>query len=63
MMYAVTELSQLPVALVWWFVGLTIHLTLTTATMIAFTWSLLFFCRMLGIPWIDGTTLGWVNRS
>ncbi len=25
-------------------------------------WWMLFICRFLGIPWIDGTTKGFVNR-
>lgn len=30
---------------------------------VGFVWWLLFFCRFWGIPWIDGTTKGFVNRS
>lgn len=26
-------------------------------------WWMLFFCRFTGIPWIDGTTKGFINRS
>jgi len=26
-------------------------------------WSALLICRMLGIPWLDGTTKGFINRS
>lgn len=25
-------------------------------------WWMLFFCRFTGIPWIDGTTSGFINR-
>ena len=33
---------------------------LITATMI---WSLLLICRLLGLPWIDGTTKGFIDRE
>ena len=29
----------------------------------AICWSLLFIFRLLGIPWLDGTTKGFINRS
>lgn len=29
----------------------------------AFCWSLLFVFRFFGIPWLDGTTKGYINRS
>ena len=32
---------------------------LLTATLM---WSMLLICRVLGIPWIDGTTKGFLNR-
>lgn len=30
---------------------------------IGFVWGLLILCRLLGIPWVDGTTKGFKNRS
>lgn len=30
--------------------------------MMGVIWWMLFFCRFTGIPWIDGTTKGFINR-
>jgi len=36
---------------------------LNTVFMVGFIWALLVVFRVMGIPWLDGTTKGFVNRS
>ena len=36
---------------------------LNTVFMVGCIWALLVVFRVLGIPWLDGTTKGFVNRS
>lgn len=50
-------------ALVWWFIGLVIHLGIVSTMLISFTWTLLVFARILHIPWVDGTTTGFLSRK
>ena len=40
-----------------------VFMILNVAMTISFVWSLLIICRALRIPWIDGTTKGFINRS
>jgi hypothetical protein len=38
------------------------YMAINVLYMVGFVWWLLFICRLLGIPWVDGTTKGFVNR-
>lgn len=40
-----------------------VFMVLNVAFMVASIWALLIVFRILGIPWLDGTTKGFVNRS
>lgn len=39
-----------------------IYMFFNTVIMAGLVWNLLFICRLFGIPWVDGTTKGFVNR-
>ena len=41
---------------------LIVYMIMNIAVIVVFSWLLLFVFRALGIPWIDGTTKGFVNR-
>ena len=49
--------------LVWWFIGLIIYMGMITTLLLVTVWSLLIICRILKIPWIDGTLTGYLNRK
>jgi hypothetical protein len=40
-----------------------VFMVLNVAMTVSFVWSLLIICRVLRIPWIDGTTKGFINRE
>jgi len=40
-----------------------VFMILNVLFMVSFVWSLLIICRIIGLPWIDGTTKGFVNRT
>jgi NADH:ubiquinone oxidoreductase subunit 3 (subunit A) len=40
-----------------------IFIILNSILLLALTWSFLVICRLLGIPWVDGTTEGFINRK
>lgn len=40
-----------------------VFILLNTLLMSGFVWSLLFICRALNIPWVDGTTKGFIKRT
>ena len=67
-------LSQAPVGmlpgllhLLWFvvsfYVSMFVFLLMNTLLVAGVVWSLLITCRMLGIPWVDGTTSGFLNRK
>lgn len=39
-----------------------VFMFMNVVCMVGFVWNLLFICRFLGIPWIDGTTKGFIKR-
>jgi hypothetical protein len=45
------------------YVTMFIFMALNVAFMVGSVWGLLLICRALGIPWIDGTRKGFINRS
>ena len=45
------------------YIFLFIFIILNALLTACFCWSLLVIYRILGIPWIDGTTKGFINRS
>jgi hypothetical protein len=42
---------------------LIVYMVMNIAVLVAVSWSLLFVFRALGIPWVDGTTKGFLNRK
>jgi len=36
---------------------------LNVALILTIVWGGLLICRLLGIPWVDGTTKGFINRE
>jgi len=40
-----------------------VFMVLNVAFMVSSIWALLIVFRVLGIPWLDGTTKGFINRS
>lgn len=40
-----------------------IFMAMNILIMVSSVWGLLIICRLLGIPWVDGTKKGFINRS
>jgi len=47
----------------YFYLTMTVFMVFHILFMIGFVWGLLILCRLLGIPWVDGTTKGFKNRS
>jgi hypothetical protein len=45
------------------YIVLIIYMFTNVVFMVGFVWNLLFICRLLGIPWFDGSTKGFINRT
>lgn len=45
------------------YITMFIFMALNIALMVSSVWALLIVFRLLGIPWLDGTTKGFINRS
>ena len=40
-----------------------LFIILNALLMVSICWSMLLICRLFGLPWVDGTTKGFINRE
>lgn len=46
----------------YWLIAFLVHMLITVSLLVTITWGLLILYRLLGIPWVDGTRYGLLNR-
>lgn len=56
------DIADILILLLKFFIFAFVGMVMNTLYVVGSVWWLLFLCRLIGIPWIDGTTKGFVNR-